>query len=254
LATQDPKAVQMGVNVQQRLPLRMKEENMKSGSFAVEEPMTEHETVESGDPLNQSSPPPDIPSSIFTNLLTAPTQAWTFHRTLRSMLPTHPSGIVTGTATFTPCNLPSTSPPTLLYAEEGDFITNSGLRFTARRKYVYQLLRAPEDVHAEPYIIVKFFDDEKLPRAKVEDGVGTNGEGIGGLFVEMGQFALTSEAVWEAKNREQHLCAEDLYTASWKFSEGMMMEGGTEEKWWEVRYDVTGPNKDYVSMTRYVRI
>lgn len=108
-------------------------------------------------------------------------------------------------------------------------------------------------------IVVRFFDDEKLPRDSVADGVGRNAEGVGGVFVEIGLVVLAErgsggDAVYEAKNKEQHLCAEDLYTASWKFSRDMVKdENGVagEGMWWEVRYDVKGPSKDYVSVTRY---
>jgi tRNA A64-2'-O-ribosylphosphate transferase len=69
------------------------------------------------------------------------------------------------------------------------------------------------------------------------------------LFVEMGCLVAQSDGKKEAKNKEQHLCGRDLYGASWTFSEGMT--GGKGDMWWEVRYDVKGPNKDYVSVTRY---
>jgi tRNA A64-2'-O-ribosylphosphate transferase len=199
--------------------------------------------------------PPSQPKSIFENLHNPAEKSWTFTRTLRSSLPTHPSGTVTGTATFTSCNLPAPFPPTLLYAEEGEFATDTGLKFNARRKYVYQLKTLSSDTADDKtggeYIAVRFFDDEKMPRADVGDGVGENGEGIGGSFVEMGDLERSGRgSEVKAKNKETHLCAEDLYTASWTFGPGVV-NGGGEEMWWEVRYDVKGPKKDYVSTTRY---
>ncbi|KAH7355542.1 initiator tRNA phosphoribosyl transferase-domain-containing protein [Pyrenochaeta sp. MPI-SDFR-AT-0127] len=194
--------------------------------------------------------PPDVPFTIFKNLQGLDGQTWTFTRTLCSKLPTHPSGTVIGTATFTPCALPSSSPPTLLYAEEGEFVTDGGLRFTARRKYVYQLKLSREDSNG--YVVVHFFNDEKMPRAMAGEGVGAKGEGIGGLFVEMGHVSA-NEDILEAENREQHLCAEDLYRASWRFSKAMASPLQAGEVWWEVRYDVKGPKKDYMSSTRYSR-
>jgi tRNA A64-2'-O-ribosylphosphate transferase len=222
LSSQDPKSMSLPIRMRTLIP-----------------PVQEFTTTETKatDQLNNGNPPqpPSIPSKVFTSLSSHP---WTFHRTLTSALPTHPSGTVSGIATFTSCTLSPSFPPTLLYAEQGDFVTDTGLKFSARRKYVYQLI--------EDEIVVKFFDDEKIRRAKVEDGVGKNGEGIGGLFVEMD--TLTTEL--EAKNKEQHLCAEDLYSASWKFGPSMI-DKGDGEMWWEVRYDVKGPKKDYVSRTRY---
>jgi tRNA A64-2'-O-ribosylphosphate transferase len=223
LSSQDPKTTNLPIRTRTPVPLIR-------GPTAIKTQTTDQS--DNGIPPQ----PPSVPSQIFTSLSSHP---WSFHRTLTSALPTHPSGTVSGTATFTPCILPASFPLTLLYTEEGDFVTDTGLKFTARRKYVYQLI--------DDGIVVKFFDDEKLPRAKMEDGVGANAEGIGGLFVEMD----TLTEGFEAKNKEQHLCAEDLYSVSWKFGKGMVgnEEGG--DVWWEVRYDVKGPKKDYVSRTRY---
>ena len=183
--------------------------------------------------------PPPRPVALFSRLPTS--SPWSFARSLHSTLPSHPSGTVTGTATFAPTPLPNT----LLYAEQGEFTTDTGLQFTARRKYVYQLVDA--EGPGEPYVRVLFFDD-----AGRREDVGDGGEGVGGLFVEMGELGVR-EGGWEARNKERHLCGEDLYAASWKFCEEMV--GGKEEggDWWEVRYDVKGPRKDYVSTTRYER-
>jgi tRNA A64-2'-O-ribosylphosphate transferase len=154
-----------------------------------------------------------------------------------------------------------------LYAEEGEFIANTGLKFTAKRKYVYQLstrVSIPNTggdwVDERGELVVKFFANEDLPSSQqIQDGVGVRGEGIGGLFVEMGELIPSTstqdkkdDEVMEAKNKEQHLCAEDLYSASWRFSKGMTT--GEGEMWWEVKYDVKGPKKDYVSSTRYERV
>jgi tRNA A64-2'-O-ribosylphosphate transferase len=183
-----------------------------------------------------------IPRILFASLQNN-NASWQFKRTLDSKLPTHPSGTVTGIATFT---ITRPGDTTLLYAEEGEFVTDTGLSFTARRKYVYRL----EDANTEPYISVHFFDDEK-PGSQANGG--ENGDGVGGLFVEMGDLIQGSQdGDWEAKSKETHLCGQDLYAASWSFSRAMASEMKSNgEKWWEVRYDVKGPKKDYVSETRY---
>ncbi|KAJ4347399.1 tRNA A64-2'-O-ribosylphosphate transferase [Ascochyta clinopodiicola] len=180
-----------------------------------------------------------LATSLFTTLAS---HTWSFTRTLTSARPTHPSGTVTGHATFTT----TPQPTTLLYAETGTFITTTGLQLSARRKYVYKLLTPDERV--APRIVVRFFDD-----AAGRQDIGPNGEGVGGLFVEMDELNAEGEGedVFVAKNRDQHLCGADLYTASWRLSGGMVSREG--EAWWEVRYDVKGPGKDYVSTTRYVR-
>jgi tRNA A64-2'-O-ribosylphosphate transferase len=179
-------------------------------------------------------------------------QTWALHRKLTSAIPTHPSGTVTGTAKFTPC---ATGSPdyasAYLYEEEGEFVTDNGLRFNARRRYVYRLKKTEDGDEMSIY----FFDDEKR---KAEEGIGEQGEGIGGLFVEMGklEFESTWSGTMRARNKETHLCIDDLYAASWRFGAAMFDKGGVSEdggdgKWWEVQYDVKGPKKDYVSWTRY---
>ncbi|KAF2004539.1 hypothetical protein P154DRAFT_485242 [Amniculicola lignicola CBS 123094] len=237
---------------------------------------------DSQDPLNPKiSKPEDSPVTLHSSLpktlfhtLQTTSAPWPFTRTLTSALPTHPSGTVTGTATFTPYTPPtsistpsSEAHPMLLYAEEGEFVTTTNLRFTARQKYIYALNKmlnstdgtesaeTPED----EYISVYFHSETA---------------GLDGLFVEMGPLSLipvpggsshetpsepkvmqgSEEEVWEAQNREQHLCGADLYTAFWKFGGGMAGSADEgEAKWWEVRYKVKGPKKDYVSRTRYSR-
>jgi tRNA A64-2'-O-ribosylphosphate transferase len=187
---------------------------------------------------------PNTPHSLFAAWQDS---SWTFTRTLTSALPSHPSGLVTGTARFTPMPLAYT----LLYSETGEFVTETGMKFTARRRYVYQLIHPDssdcdsdsDESKADPFIRVCFFDDEER-----RDGVGADGQGVGGVFVEMGRLSL-EEGEIRALNRAQHLCGEDVYAARWVFCGDL--SGG--EGWWEVRYDVKGPKKEYVSSTRYTR-
>ncbi|CAN9202217.1 unnamed protein product [Alternaria alternata] len=250
LKSQDPKAYS-----------QTKNNGIGNGSFTTSIPIRETrqlpqelEDLQTGEESRNEKPQQNsssIAKNIFESLRNSANTSWNFQRTLRSSLPTHPSGTVAGIATFTPCNLPDNSPPTLLYAEEGDFITDTGLKFTARRKYVYQLKPKNDDTGGE-YIAVRFFNDEKMPRADIEDGVGKGGEGIGGLFVEMGDLEADGREM-KAKNKETHLCAKDLYTASWRFGESLVT-GGAQDIWWEVRYDVKGPQKDYVGTTRYTLV
>lgn len=91
-----------------------------------------------------------------------------------------------------------------------------------------------------------------------ESGVGAKGQGVGGLFVEMGGLEEEGEekGVVRAKNRDMHFCGEDWYAAEWRFGRGMVEMGKEEEEevWWEVRYHVKGPQKDYTSTTRYTRM
>lgn len=203
---------------------------------------TDHSTPSKGTRLH-------LPFTIFASLQNT-SAPWSFVRTLTSSLPTLPSGTVSGTATF--IARPS-SPSSLLYAEEGDFVTSTGLRFSTRRKYVYRLTDVSGSAISdatnpgtddEPHIAVHFVEE------------GGSDDAIGSLFVEMGPVDKGSDGVLCATNREQHLCAADVYAASWRFGDGMVRGGEGESKgevWWEVRYEVNGPKKDYVSETRYVR-
>ncbi|KAF2128628.1 hypothetical protein P153DRAFT_342554 [Dothidotthia symphoricarpi CBS 119687] len=205
----------------------------------------------------------DKPTRIFHNLATH----WTFTRTLTSALPSHPSGTVSGTARLTPCPSPSLSPSTssdhtntdtntntntLLYTETGTFTTTTNLHFTTTRQYIYTLHppTAPTPAAGEadtgPYIAVHFSPSPLSPSSSENAG----------LFVAIGPLTPGGEGVQEARNQAQHLCGGDVYTASWRFSAAMVGDGKGEregEMWWEVRYDVNGPGKEYVSWTRYVR-
>lgn len=267
LTTQDPKAV--------NLAMRHKTESYMTSSTTKS--ATEPDSKASlSKPDPSSEPPPSSQNRLFAQLATS--TPWKFTRNLSSVLPIHPSGTVTGAARFTPCILPPSFPPTLLYIEEGEFVTDKGLKVNVCRKYVYQLVGTTsnkgEDDAGEERIVVKFFDDENFGRA---EKLGVDGERIGGVFVEMGLLSslpLTStasppssstassgadgdEGIMVAKNKERHLCGEDLYAASWEFGSGMLGAGGQEGKrgengkWWEVKYEVKGPKKDYVSVTRY---
>ncbi|KAH7378376.1 initiator tRNA phosphoribosyl transferase-domain-containing protein [Phaeosphaeria sp. MPI-PUGE-AT-0046c] len=235
-------------------PSRSTLQSVNAALLTTWDPKGKVMAIDQTDTIQPSPSRPPLPATLFSNLLT-PSTPWAFTRRLTSASPTHPSGTVTGSAQFTAYSVPPDVPRTLLYVEEGEFVTESGLKMGVRRKYIYQLVEAGgEDEH----IVVKFVDEEKYSRGE--------GEGIGGVFVEMGPLVLPSgssvstdgrDGTIIAANRERHLCGEDLYGASWEFSEGMWRDtGGDEdrgvrEKWWEVRYEVRGPKKDYVSVTRY---
>jgi tRNA A64-2'-O-ribosylphosphate transferase len=210
----------------------------------------------------------NLQANIFSNWSNT---SWTLHRTLTSSLPTHPSGTVTGTATFTRLASLHNFSPTLAYQEVGEFVMDNGMRASARRRYTYQLVTPKTDMDGEggsgkgdDGIVVRFSLDDTPAAERPAFGAG---DGLGGVFVQMGPLSPSpsppsslstlheEEGVMVAENKEQHLCAADLYAASWKFSPAMMTtsgEGGGEgEMWWEVRYDVKGPKKGYVSVTRY---
>ncbi|KAH9872997.1 hypothetical protein J1614_005393 [Plenodomus biglobosus] len=267
-------------------------------------PLPREETPTS-DPKKTEDPTPRLSSpqeQIFKSLYSS-AQPWTFSRTLSSQLPSHPSGTVIGTATFTPCattaspftsTSPSTTAPAtptaLLHAEQGAFTLANGLKFDVKRRYIY-LLNSPNNT-SEKYIAVYFCDEDTSPSNPTNPSTpsdpdktpSTNIVNTGALFVEIDTLhrldfdpninTNTNTPLWTAKNKIQHLCAEDVYTAEWRFSDTMAGgegegEGGQQEgiageaqaqaqgqgqEWWEVRYDVQGPRKAYTSVTRYVRV
>ncbi|KAF2810948.1 uncharacterized protein BDZ99DRAFT_561609 [Mytilinidion resinicola] len=207
---------------------------------------------------SNSSGPPDLstlqisptpkptpePTSTF-HLFLSLSGPWSTSRTLTSALPTSPSGTFTGTATFTP--RPPSSPSfshEYLYEESGTFTLPTGLKFPATKKYAYRYAPTTDTMSV-------FFVEEAT---KVPDPPVT------GLFLDL-QMKTTQGPGEEAgherlakleaeelrfEGRESHLCGKDLYSARYRF-------GLAEKGWWEVRYDVKGPQKDYVSATRYER-
>lgn len=245
-------------------PCNVSKEQTQCGLVGVEgqrlsPPLTVHAKTSTRDAPSSAVPIalPNAMSTIF-NALHSRGSHWRFTRTLTSALSSHPSGTVTGTATFVPFALSSSLlssedakpsftpnvPDALLYCEEGEFVTTTGLRFQTTRKYVYRLkYDSPDDEAAR--IAVHFYPDGS-----------SNTKEIGGLFVEMDNLQTSidgGQTALEASNIEQHLCAEDLYAASWRFDSRMGEGDGIEGTWWEVRYEVKGPKKDYTSCTAYRR-
>lgn len=214
------------------LPFRSvrKEEDPKDTSKVTSSSSEPHPPAQP----ESASLPPNTPCKIFAGFENEG-KPWKLFRELSSKLDTHPSGIVQGTATFTPLAPGSNS---LLYTEEGEFITTSGLRMTVRRKYVYVLKEEDGSKH-----IAVHFDEE--------------GQEIGSLFVEMGTLELKDGRIY-VENREQHLCAADLYSSKWEFSllisqeQNEYITKGLGASW-KVEYDVKGPKKDYSSSTTYTR-
>lgn len=177
---------------------------------------------------------------------------WSVERTLTSALPIHPSGTFSGTATFQ--SRESSDPKfskEFLYEEQGTFLTSTGFNMTAKKKYAYRYREEKDEIS------VWFVDEsgkDKYPP-------------VIGMFVEM-MLDQTGEGeensgqgdgkVRLCDGKEKHLCGEDLYAASYRFGVGMLKAedagaGQDKKQWWEVRYDVKGPRKDYVSQTRYKR-
>lgn len=177
-----------------------------------------------------------LAASVFRGLL----GKWNLRREIISALPSHPSGVFDGTATFTlrrktsdGVSTPAPSDPEgfdgeregweYLYEEDGTFTASGGFSFTARRKYVYRYDEASDtlsvwfvkvdDALKADYL---FHEVEFLPRGEA----GVKGKGV--------------------RAKAGHLCVEDYYAAEYEFGfEGVVLKG------WRTDFRVRGPKKEY---------
>ncbi|KDQ08536.1 hypothetical protein BOTBODRAFT_59266 [Botryobasidium botryosum FD-172 SS1] len=157
---------------------------------------------------------------------------WKLSRRLVSSEPTHPSGTFTGTAIFTPTETPNEYD----YHEQGELVTDTGLRLTAMRKYIY---RFEEDLDR----IDIYFND-------------ASGQGFfhSLKFLAPDEEALTFPASMDADPKSgwravgDHLCIKDFYAASYKFA----FDGANLSEFW-IAFEVKGPSKDYVATANYTR-
>jgi len=151
---------------------------------------------------------------------------WKLHRRLHSLIPTFPSGVLDGTASFHP-RAPSdgTFDAEFLYIESGVLATDRGFNMQASRRYVY---RYREDTEQISVWFVK--EDAKS---------------VDYLYHNLA-FQLEKPHCWTAK--AEHLCIDDMYETTYDFRfRGIALET------FGVKHAVKGPKKDYVSDTWYKR-
>lgn len=162
--------------------------------------------------------------------------SWRLRRHLASVLPGFPSGTFDGIATFTHRE-PSAHSVTseLLYHEQGELKTDTGLTLKANRRYVYRY-NADEDKISAWFVK----EDFQRPEGKEE---------VDYLFHDL-EFEQSGQG-WIAKG--DHLCDKDMYWAMYDFRMPRVAEEGDELKVWGLRYKVKGPSKDYTSDTAYER-
>ena len=161
---------------------------------------------------------------------------WTVKRDIRNALPTYPSGTFDGEANF--IRRPASEDSFLaeyLYTENGTFTADQGLNFTASRQYVYRYKQASDTISAwfvkpDDHITVDYLFHElqiMKPTGFLEDE------------------NLQGESTVKAHG--YHLCAEDHYVPEYSFQlRNGILQG------WNLRYQVHGPEKDYVSEASYV--
>jgi hypothetical protein len=163
--------------------------------------------------------------------------SWRLKRSLNSALPGFPSGIFEGEASFTPRKPTNHSTAKeLLYAEQGELKTDTGLTLTANRKYIYRYSADEDKISAW---FVK--EDTKLNDGREE---------VDYLFhdLEMEQ----SGDGWIGKG--DHLCNKDMYWAFYDFRSSKSSNSAGPMDVFGVRYKVMGPDKDYTSDTAYQRV
>ncbi|KAL2757316.1 hypothetical protein ACRALDRAFT_1074427 [Sodiomyces alcalophilus JCM 7366] len=176
---------------------------------------------------------------------------WRLERTLESKLASHPSGHFSGTARFllreatkdgrqcagdggpTGTSDDGGNPgEEYLYIEEGEFCADNGLKFQARRRYVWRYDEA-RDVMSVWF--VRTDDDRRADYLfhEVE-------------FLGPGPGVDTAVDGWRAK--AGHLCIDDFYNVAYEFR-----FRAVELHEWTIGYRVKGPQKDYTIRGGYRR-
>jgi len=153
--------------------------------------------------------------------------SWQFHRMLNSRLSSMPSGTVDGEVVFSPMtnectgNIPWTPLMGWAYSEKGTMTLNG----TAHQVYASYMYTYNEETDTLDVFLASG-REEKMVR--------------GNLFVSL-NFAPGKDG-WEAE--AVHPCNPDMYKCYFRFAfEGV----GLREI--EMRYNVSGPKKDYDSIT-----
>ena len=161
---------------------------------------------------------------------------WNIDRSVRSALPSYPSGTFSGEAQFE--ERPSEDEAMdkeYLYSESGKFLADEGLSFAATRQYVYRYSRSRDVVSAW---FVKPDDHSTVDYLFHEIQLQSSNHDM--------QTAQRDQALLEAET--YHLCSEDHYRSKYKFPMRNDMLSD-----WSLRHNVKGPHKDYVAITSYSR-
>ncbi|KAJ2899553.1 hypothetical protein MKZ38_002986 [Zalerion maritima] len=211
-----------------------------------------------------------LAQAVFRSLL----GTWTLDRTLKSKLPSHPSGRFVGTAKFQPrkgtrdgreddqhVSGPGALGDEYLYVEEGEFRADNGLVFRATRKYVWRYVEKRDELSVwftregktgnegkrADYLfhIVEFEGIE--PSAPTScPWTGPRSEGQHQVAPSTKRSKPTTTKGWAAK--AGHLCIDDFYDVKYEFR-----FAGVNIKDWTMEYDVKGPKKNYTIAGVYSR-
>jgi len=159
---------------------------------------------------------------------------WIFDRKLTSRLESAPSGNVKGTATFSIMDYSvEMDLPDLLYTETGIFETKKGFSFEVSSKYVYSYNRIADSI------------DVYFPGASTTTSESSTVVTRGDMFVSLN--CDNNDNGWISASA-CHFCKPDDYIATFKFkTDGERLEE------FEILYKVSGPSKDYDSLTSFRR-
>lgn len=175
-----------------------------------------------------------LPRALFRALL----GPWTLNRTIKSRHPGYPSGKLIGTAHFHP-RTPTDSAfdAEYLFVEDGDFVTETGIRFRASRRYVYRYAERDDKlsvwfVKTDNLTVDYLFHELEIisPHDGHEQGETKEKAGV----------VVQPEKDRRWKARAHHLCIDDTYDPEYEFE-----FAGVEVREWSVGYSVKGPQKDY---------
>lgn len=171
------------------------------------------------------------------SILRAMKGSWDIERRIRSVNPLYPSGTLTGVAKIN--ERPASDDAfedEYFYSEQGEYITEQGLRMRASRQYVYRYQ----------------MDKDKASAWFVKTD-GSNE--VDYLFHEMNIEMLPDDSAFDIKNttsalcaKGHHLCIKDDYNAEYAFN----FDKSTLNTW-KLKYAVKGPEKDYMAEATYAR-
>lgn len=172
------------------------------------------------------------------DLFSALAGRWHLRRKLDSKDLAYPSGYFRGIAVLAPRQSTATDyTAELLYSEEGELTTDSGLLLKGSRKYVYRYQRATNSITAW---FVKSSDEQSVDylfhNLEFENSNG-----------QKGQQAYHDE-VCSLTASGFHLCVEDRYSAEYRFD---LARSAMDQ--WSLKYKVSGPSKNYVTEAVYKR-
>ncbi|KAI4097592.1 MAG: hypothetical protein LQ344_000325 [Seirophora lacunosa] len=163
--------------------------------------------------------------------------AWKITRTIKSALPSYPSGNFKGKATFER-RKPSAEGyhDEYLYSESGTFSADQGLTFQASRQYVYRYQASSDAISAW---FVKPDDrstvDYLFHELRMEDSRETDDR-----QASQDQLVVRASAY--------HLCVDDHYSPDYIFQ----LKNGILDDW-SLTYHVKGPQKDFIAEACYTK-